>query len=53
VFLAEGRILESWDAAALAKAAPTPGAFEAHIIGCLRDQKASSQQQALSSAASA
>jgi ABC-2 type transport system ATP-binding protein len=54
VFLAEGRILESWDAAALAKAAPTPGAFEAHIIGCLRDQKsrASSRLPALSSAVS-
>ncbi|MDF2117733.1 ABC transporter ATP-binding protein [Roseiarcaceae bacterium H3SJ34-1] len=53
MFLAEGRILESWDAAALAQAAPTPGAFEAHIIRSLRDQKASSRRRALSSAAPA
>jgi ABC-2 type transport system ATP-binding protein len=53
VFLAEGRILESWEASALAEAAPTPGAFEAHIIGCLRDQKAGSQRPVLSETASA
>ncbi len=35
VFLAEGSVAESWDAAALAAAAASPGGFEAHVMAAL------------------
>ncbi|MBR0873482.1 ABC transporter ATP-binding protein [Bradyrhizobium tropiciagri] len=40
IFLADGQIVESWDGPSLVNASPTPGAFEAHIIGRLRRSKA-------------
>jgi len=53
IFLADGRILESWDATGLAQAAPTPGAFEAHIIGRLREHRSRVGQQLQENASAA